>query len=130
MCVTNEGRKEIFYLTTLSTYFILWLYGIQHMVKDHSNSLRGNLLLPHRILFLISSKGSFICRITHTTAFVTPALAGTRNSSMGSPRRNNPMTHHTMSKCSYHGATVTNEYRNKSCWLIVLFLTGIFFFSM
>ena len=29
------------------------------MVKDHSDSGRGNLLPPHRLLFLISSKGSF-----------------------------------------------------------------------
>ena len=48
------------------------------MVKDHSDSERGNLLLPHRLLFSIDSKGSFICtipdRITHTTAFVTPVV--------------------------------------------------------
>ena len=30
------------------------------MVKDHSDSERGNLLSPHELLFLISSKGSFI----------------------------------------------------------------------
>ena len=46
------------------------------MVKDHSDSERGNLLLPHGLLFLISSKGSFICtipdRIVHTTAVVAP----------------------------------------------------------
>ena len=28
-------------------------------VKDHSDSERGNPLLPHGLLFLISSKGSF-----------------------------------------------------------------------
>ena len=48
------------------------------MVKDHSDSERGNLLPPHRLLFLISSKGSFICiipdRITHTMAFVIPVV--------------------------------------------------------
>ena len=40
--------------------------------------VRGNLLPPHRLLFPISSKGSFICiipdRITHTMAFVTPVV--------------------------------------------------------
>ena len=45
------------------------------MVKDHSDSERGNPLPPHGLLFPISSKGSFICtipdRITHTMAFVT-----------------------------------------------------------
>ena len=34
-----------------------------HMVKDHSDSERANLLLPHGLLFPISSKGSFICII-------------------------------------------------------------------
>ena len=44
------------------------------MVKDHSDSEKGNPLPPHRLLFPINSKGSFICRITHTTAFVTPVV--------------------------------------------------------
>ena len=38
----------------------MWLYGVGHMVKDHSDSEGGNLLPPHGLLFLISSKGSFI----------------------------------------------------------------------
>ena len=64
-----EGRKEVFYLTTHSTHFIycymegsvlfndalntfyLRLYGIRHMVKDHSDSERENPLLPHGLLF-------------------------------------------------------------------------------
>ena len=44
---TNE-RKEIFYLTTHSTHFI---YGVSYMVKDHSDSERGNPLPPQRLLF-------------------------------------------------------------------------------
>ena len=48
------------------------------MVKDHSDSERGNPLLPQGLLCLINSKGSFICiipdRIAHTTAFVTPVV--------------------------------------------------------
>ena len=60
---SKRGRKEMFYLTTHSTHFIYGLYGIGHMVKDHSDSERGNLLLPHGILFLINNKGSFICKI-------------------------------------------------------------------
>ena len=34
------GRNEMFYLTTHSTHFILRLYGVRHMVKDHSDSER------------------------------------------------------------------------------------------
>ena len=48
------------------------------MVKDHSDSERGNPLPPHGLLLSINSKGSFICtipdRITDTTAFVTPVV--------------------------------------------------------
>ena len=72
-------RKEgnVLFNDALHTFY-LWLYGIRHMVKNHSDSERGNLLPPHRLLFLMSSKGSFICiipdRIAHTTAFVTPVV--------------------------------------------------------
>ena len=48
------------------------------MVKNHSDREIGNPLPPHRLLFPINSKGSFICtipdRIAHTTAFVTPVV--------------------------------------------------------
>ena len=56
--------------------FYLELYGVRHMVKDHSDSERGNPLSPHGLIFPISSKGSFYStdRITHTTAFVTPVV--------------------------------------------------------
>ena len=40
----------MFYLMTHSTRFIF-----SYMVKDHSDSERGNPLLPHGLLFLISS---------------------------------------------------------------------------
>ena len=71
----NEGN--VLFNDTLNTFY-LWLYGVRHMVKDHSYSKKGNLLPPHGLLFPISSKGSFICiiqdRIIHTTAFVTPIV--------------------------------------------------------
>ena len=35
----------MFYLMMHSTHFILRLYGIRHMVKDHSDRERGNPLL-------------------------------------------------------------------------------------
>ena len=49
------------------------------MVKDHSDSEKGNPLLPLRLLFLINSKCFFNMhhptdRIAHTTAFVTPVV--------------------------------------------------------
>ena len=73
----NKGNGNALFNDTLNTFY-LRLYGIGHMVKDHSDSERANLLPPHGLLFPISSKGSFTCtipdRITHTTAFVTPVM--------------------------------------------------------
>ena len=49
------GRMEgnVLFNDTLSTFY-LRLYGVRHMVTDHSDSERENLLLPHGLLFLIS----------------------------------------------------------------------------
>ena len=68
----------MFYLTTHSTHFI-YGYLASDMVKDHSDSEKGHLLPPpHRLLFLINSKGFYMHhptdRIAHTTAFVTPVM--------------------------------------------------------
>ena len=58
-----EGR--VLFNDALNTFY-LRLYGVGHMVKDHSDSEKGNLLLPHGLLFPISSKGSFISTIPQT----------------------------------------------------------------
>ena len=63
--VKQEGRKEMFYLTTHSTHFS-YGYMASDVIKDHSDSEKGNPLPPHRLLFPISSNGSFICIIPHT----------------------------------------------------------------
>ena len=71
----KEGN--ILFNDALNTFY-LRLYGVEYMVKDHSDSNRGNPLPSHGILFPISSKGSFICtipdRIAHPTSFVTPVV--------------------------------------------------------
>ena len=41
----------MFYLTTHSTHFYLRLNGVRHMVKDHSDSEKGNPLPPHRLRY-------------------------------------------------------------------------------
>ena len=48
-------RNEMFYLTTHSTHFI-YCYMASYMVKDHSDSERGNLLLPHGLLFILTAR--------------------------------------------------------------------------
>ena len=56
---------NVLFNDALNTFY-LRLYGIRHMVKDHSDSERGNPLLPHGLLFPINSKCSFICTIPQT----------------------------------------------------------------
>ena len=68
----------MFYLMTHSIHFI-YGYVASDMVKDHSDSEKGNPLPPHRLLLLINSSGFFYMHhptdgITHTTAFVTPVV--------------------------------------------------------
>ena len=64
---TVTGRKEgnILFNDAFNTFYVR-LYGIKRMVKDHSDSERQNPLPPHGLLFLINSKGSFICIIPQT----------------------------------------------------------------
>ena len=57
-----KWQGNVLFNNALNTYN-LRLYGIIHMVKDHSDSERGNPLLPHGQFFPINSKGSFICTI-------------------------------------------------------------------
>ena len=61
--VTHHGN--VLFNNALNTFY-LRLYGVRHMVKDHSDSEKGNLLPPHRLLLSINSKGSFICTIPQT----------------------------------------------------------------
>ena len=83
-----NGSKEMFHLTTHSTHFILRLYyGIRHMVKDHSDSKWGNPLPPLRGLLFPILYAPFHTQDStyHGLCYTSRgALAGTRNSSMGS----------------------------------------------
>ena len=75
--IKNKKPEGNFLFNDALNTFYIRLYGVRHMVKDHSDSERGNPLPPHRLLFPISGKGSFIFiipQIIHTTAFVTPVV--------------------------------------------------------
>ena len=72
----RERERNVLFNDALNTFY-LRLYGVRYMVKDHSDSEKGNPLPPYRLT--INSKGSFfICtipdRIIHTTAFGTPVV--------------------------------------------------------
>ena len=110
----NEGRKEgnVLFNEALNTFY-LWLYGIRHMVKDHSHSETGNSLPPHGLLFPVSRQDNIyhgLCYISHVT------LAGTRNSSMGPSRRIDPTIHRTMSGRSYHRGRMHSTHLVSVIW--------------
>ena len=86
----KEGKSVLF--NDALNPFYLWLYGVGHMVKDHSDSERGNLLPPDRLLFPISSKVLLYAlshrqdSTYHSLSYTNRgALAGMRNSSMDPP---------------------------------------------
>ena len=62
-----------------STHFIY-----SYMVKDHTDSERGNLLPPHGLLSPISSKGSFICIIPQDNTY--PGLCYTSRGTLARVR--------------------------------------------
>ena len=55
--VMKDGN--VLFYDALNTFY-LRLYGVRHMVIDHSDSERGNPLPPHGLLIPISSKDYFI----------------------------------------------------------------------
>ena len=59
----KEGN--VLFNDALNTFY-LRLYGVRHMVKNHSDSERGSPLPPHGLRFTISRKDSFICTIPDT----------------------------------------------------------------
>ena len=77
----NERERNVLFNDAYNTIY-LQLYGVRHMVKDHSDSEEGNPLPPHRLLLSINSKDSTYHSLCYTSR---GALAGTRNSSMGPP---------------------------------------------
>ena len=61
-------RKEgnVLFNDTLNTFY-LWLYGVRHMVKYHTDSERENPVPSlHGLLFPINSNSYFICTIPQT----------------------------------------------------------------
>ena len=63
--VTGRKAGSVLFNDTLDTFY-LRVYGVRHMLKDHSDSERGIPLPPHGLLFPINRKGSFICTIPQT----------------------------------------------------------------
>ena len=76
--ISDWKEGKVLFNDVLNTFY-LRLYGVGHMLKDHSDSEIGNPLPPYWLLFPINSKDYFYIhhptdRIAHTTAFVTPVV--------------------------------------------------------
>ena len=65
MYLGKKVEGNFLFNDALNTFY-LRLYGVGHMVKDHSDSERGKPLPSHGLPFPINSKGSFICIIPQT----------------------------------------------------------------
>ena len=89
----TEGTKEgnVLFNDALNTFY-LRLYGVRHMVKDHSEIVWGYPLPPHGLLFrliamvlLYAPSHRQDCTYHGLCYTSRGALAETRNSSMGPP---------------------------------------------
>ena len=77
--VLSERERNVLFNDALNTFY-LRLYDVRHMVKDHSDSEKGNTLPPHRLLLPISRQDSTYHGLCYTSR---GALVGMRKSSMG-----------------------------------------------
>ena len=77
-----NGRKERNVLfNNIPNTFYLWLYGIRHMVKNHSDSEKGNCHMGYS--FWLAAR-VLLYAPSHRQYYTSHgALGGTRNSSMG-----------------------------------------------
>ena len=64
--VINFARQTSHIAEVYVQDIVLEAFMFGHLVKDHSDSEKGNQLPPRGLLFLISSKGCFICTIPQT----------------------------------------------------------------
>ena len=90
-CNIRKKEGNVLFYDALSTFY-LRLYRVGHMVKDHSDSDRGNPLPSHGLLVPISSK-VILYAPSHKQDITYHGLchtsrgtkAGTINSSVGPP---------------------------------------------
>ena len=47
--LNQDRERDVLFNDALNTFY-LRLYGVRHMVKDHSDSEKGNPLPPHTVI--------------------------------------------------------------------------------
>ena len=53
LLIRKSRERNVLFNDALNTFY-LRLYGVRHIVKDHSDGEKGNPLPPHRLLLLIT----------------------------------------------------------------------------
>ena len=90
------GRKEgnVLFNDALNAFY-LWLYGVGHIVKDHSDSERENPLLPlHGYSFQLAAR-VLLYAPSHRQAFDTSVVEHWMEQYLsGSMMKDRCMTHH------------------------------------
>ena len=86
----RERERNVLFNDALNTFY-LWLYGIRHMVNDHTDSERGNRCCHMDYSFQLAARVLLYTSLHrqdntyHSLCYTSrETLAGTRNSSMGS----------------------------------------------
>ena len=83
----RERERNVLFNDAINTFY-LRLYGVRHMVKDHSDSEKGNIGYSYRLTarVLLYAPSHRQDNTYHGLWYTScGALAGTRNSSMGPP---------------------------------------------
>ena len=95
-----EKEGNVLFNDALNTFY-LRLYGVRHMFKDHSDREKGNLLPPHRLLFLLTARVLLYApshrqdSTYHSLCYTSRgALAGTRNRVHPMKDRSDDPSHH------------------------------------
>ena len=76
MIIWRERERNVLFNDALNTFY-LWLYGVGHMVKDHSDSVRGRketfYLTTHSTHFIygyMEREREMFYLTTHSTHFI------------------------------------------------------------
>ena len=92
-----ETNGNVLFNDALNTFY-LWLYGVRHMVNDHSDRDRRNLLHPHELLFQLAAM-VLLYALSHRQNSTCHGLcypshgatAGTKNSVFGMVHVGDPL---------------------------------------
>ena len=102
--IGNVEEGNVLFNDAFNTFY-LWLYNIGHMVKDHSEEICCRHYIGYSFWLAARVLSYAPSHRQDSTYHCRGALARMRNSSTGPPWGIDLMTHHMISKCSYHRAT-------------------------